>query len=143
MLLRESGSAELADFLRGKEPYYTTSLCFGEALGVLKRKWRYKEISQNEYVNEAHMLRAWITGRVVKLLPIDITDLPTFYEAADLSRKYAIDLSDSLQIVALKRSGLADAVLITTDGDLVKATRTESLAAWNCVHEKAPSPSSV
>src|SRR5713101_7436491 len=38
MLLRESGSTRLADFLRGKEPYYTTSLCFGEGLGVLERK---------------------------------------------------------------------------------------------------------
>jgi hypothetical protein len=114
MLLREAGSAELGRFLAGKEPHYTTSLCFGEALGVLKRKWTHKEISQEEYMNAAHILRAWITSHVINLLPIDITDLSTFFEAADLSRRYAPEQS---RLRWLRWGGNARKTLAHSSGD--------------------------
>lgn len=75
-----------------------------------------RRLSQEEYRNATLELRASI-NKYVKLEPrTDLSNSNAFHEAEELSDKYRIDLSDTLQIVAMKRSAVAGATLITDRG---------------------------
>jgi hypothetical protein len=46
---REAGSDRLNEFFIGHHPFYITSICFAEALGVLKRRMKKKRVSRDDY----------------------------------------------------------------------------------------------
>jgi predicted nucleic acid-binding protein len=139
LVIKETGSSVLRHLLDEHGFFYTTLLCFTEALGVLKRYRSKKRLSQEQYIGAANRLRGLVTSRCIKFVEYgDLTVPQIFYAATDLSDDHNIDLSDALQIVSVQRSHLADAILITADRDLAKAARKEEIQVWNCEKEPAP-----
>jgi predicted nucleic acid-binding protein len=140
LFLEEKGSGELRQFVAQCGVIYTTALCFGEALGVLKRKrFVEKSLSQDQYIRVSNNLRAHVTSNVIKFVKGgDLNNLHIFFEAADLSDLHEIDLSDALQIVLVRRSKVVGATLISADKRLVEAARKSGVLAWNCETEPAP-----
>jgi predicted nucleic acid-binding protein len=116
-----------------------TSLCFAEALGVLKRKMARKELSREQYFGACYLLIAHLTGAPLRLHLDDTINinLETFTEAETLAQKHELDLSDALQIITVKHGKFkkwaneSKTVLATADGDLEKAAEKEDLRAWN------------
>src|ERR1051325_7321587 len=49
LVVEEHDSLAVRTFFQANTNFHTTSLCLGEALGVLKGKWVRKEISSNAY----------------------------------------------------------------------------------------------
>jgi predicted nucleic acid-binding protein len=143
VFIRERGSFQLRAVLAKEQPFYTTSLCFGEALGVMKRK-RFLEkparLTQDEYENAINFLRSYVKDNVIKLddEPSNLTNFHVFSEAADLSRKYQVDISDALQLVWLLRCGIIGVTLVTADRKLAEAARTEKISVWNCEDDPPP-----
>jgi predicted nucleic acid-binding protein len=146
LLIEEEGSKTLRGY-QGRDTgflFHTTSLCFAEALGVLKVKHFYrKEISEEEYLTACDYLFAWAGGEtVLELEDVETKDRLVFTEAERLVKRYKIDVSDAFQIVSVKKNPLMrygnDLMLITGDRDLAKAARQEGIEVWNCVTEPEP-----
>ena len=128
LVTSEHDSGAVRDYVFAHGPRYTTALCFAEALGVLKgKRFRRKltDLNQDEYETATHALVALLKSLVINIEPIDVTDHATMFEALDLSRKYEIDLADTIQIVALRQCNVVDATLITADAALADATLKE------------------
>jgi predicted nucleic acid-binding protein len=133
----------------GRALLATTSLCFGEALGVLKGKWEYKRLTSEAYLAACEDLFARVRND-----SLEIEDTPlfsahsresraTYEEIETLARKHSLDISDALQLHTL-RSGTysrlertAEASLVTADSKLARAAKAEGMRAWDCVHEPA------
>jgi predicted nucleic acid-binding protein len=142
LFVKEDGSTALREFLDKQGVFYTTLLCFAEALAVMKRKRFFEQcaFSQEQYISATNILRASIKSSQIKFAEQgDLTEPHVFYEAADLSDKYSIDLSDALQIVVVRRSRIVGATLITADRDLAEAARAEGISVWDCLREAHPS----
>ncbi len=140
LVLLEEGSGVLKSFVERAGPFYTTSLCFGEALGVIKsrRFRRHPEIDQAAYIRATHYLRSQLVSGIFKIQEADLIDNAVFFQAADLSDKYGIDLSDALQILTVARSHTVGATLITADEGLARAARAEGHTVWDCQRESPP-----
>lgn len=138
----------------GRALLATTSLCFGEALGVLKRKWKkgksHERLSQEAYLAACEDLFARIRNG-----SLEIEDTPllsgkprelraNFERIEKLAQRHSLDISDALQLLTLrsgtysKLEGTARASLVTADRDLARAARAEGMPAWDCVHDPAP-----
>jgi predicted nucleic acid-binding protein len=143
LFIDEPGSDALrAYFSKEKESnfYYMTSLCFAEALGVLKvRYFNKKVISDEEYLFACDQLLGYAKGRIIEIEDIEIKDRMVFTEVENLIRKnnMSIDLSDAFQIVTVKRNYCSrfksdsKPILITGDGPLAKAAEMEGIRVWN------------
>jgi predicted nucleic acid-binding protein len=155
LVLEEIGSQALIVFFDKNESFYTTSLCFGEALGVLKSKrFHKKRISQEVYISTTYKLCSFIKDRRILIEgesknkneepparhPGSLLEPAIFFKAADTSDKYQLDLSDALQLVMVRESNVVGATLITADEQLAAAARAEGLEAWDCVREDPPNP---
>lgn len=128
----------------------TTSLCFGEALGVLKGKWTHGRITQEAYLAACEELFAHVRNESLQiedtpLLSGDPQELRANYERVEnLARKHSLDISDALQLLALRSGtysrldGAARASLVTADFNLAQAAKEEGMPAWDCVHDAAP-----
>jgi len=140
LVIQEDGSPALSEFIEKGGPFYTTLICFGEALGVLKRKRFAKNgvLTQEAYIATTNYLRSLFTSNVVHLEGPEITAHAVFFESADLSDKYGIDLSDALQIVTVRASRIVGATLITADEALANAARAERIIVWDCLREAPP-----
>lgn len=150
LFINEKGSDALrAYFTKEKESnfYYMTSLCFAEALGVLKVKYfNQKVISDEEYFYACDQLLAWAAGNTIEIEDIEIKDRMVFTEVENLIKKYgkSIDVSDAFQIVSVKRNYFSrfesdsKPILITGDGPLAKAAEMEGIRVWNCVNKSEP-----
>src|SRR6266446_37981 len=147
LLVKESGSESLTQYMRNEalSSFLTTSLCFAEALGVLKVKHRRREIDQEQYLAAIDELRAYISGKNLQLVDVSISDDSIFNEVEALIRRHnnSIDVSDALQLVALKKDFFARVpetkpILITADCLLAIAARREDLRVWDCLREQPP-----
>ena len=124
--------------------FFITSFCFFEALGVLKRKMLKKQIVYDHYLWCCYMLLNYRETSRLRLHEPKISSFQPFRRAKTLGEKYSVDLSDALQIVDLAHGEFSHyvqdskPVLITVDGDLEKAARTEGLRVWNCKDAKTP-----
>ena len=135
-------------FINNPGPFFTTSLCFSETLGTLKRKFLKKEISIDKYLNSAEKLFINVSGPSPKIkidnkLPIDSKEL--FENAAKLVNNYKIDLIDAMQIMTVMKGIYYVLVeknkplFITADKDLAEAARKESMQnVWDCIGEPKP-----
>lgn len=150
LLIDEEGSEVLRSY-HGRDvgfQFHATSLCFAEALGVLKVKHFYrKEISEDDYLTACDYLFGWAGDETeLELEDVETKDRLVFTEAERLVKKYKIDVSDAFQIVSVKRNPLRrygnDLMLITGDGDLAKAACQEGIQVWNCVTEPEPGDTS-
>ncbi len=145
VLVDEPESRFVAEYFKGPHSFYTTTLCFAEALGVLKAKYfRHHHITEKGYLNRSYLLTVWIRDRRIKLDEVPLSDPKIFEEVEAIVKKYQIDTSDALQIVTIKKgkfcnlAGESRSLLITADADLAKAARSEGLIVWDCVHESSP-----
>ena len=145
VLVEEPDSSLVAAYFKGSHSFYMTSLCFAEALGVLKAKYfRYRDITEKGYLNWSYRLTVLVRDGRIKLDEVPLTEPKVFEEVEAIVKKYQIDTSDALQIVTIKKGNFRNRVaesqslLITADGDLAKAARNEGLKVWDCIHEPSP-----
>ena len=145
LFLNEENSEVLRKYYNAHSTYSTTSLCFSEAIGVLKVKWLYRnEITQEQYLDAMNDLMAIFAAKAIRIDDIEIKDRAVFKEVERLSKCYALDISDAFQIYTLKKGffsaliGDSRPILITGDTELAEATRKEGLRVWDCMKEPAP-----
>ncbi|MCI0400812.1 MAG: type II toxin-antitoxin system VapC family toxin [Gammaproteobacteria bacterium] len=154
LILSETGTAELKQYFDQESNFTATSLCFAEALGVLKMKhFNQKCITDEEYFSGCDELMAYVAEDSIEIEDVEIKDRSVFDEVERLVRKHneekpknkRIDISDAFQIVSVKRNyfsqfenGESKPILITGDRPLADAARSEGLRVWNCVDESPP-----
>ncbi len=154
LVLNEPGSLKLRQYF-GKESNFTaTSLCFAEALGVLKvKRFNQKCMTDEEYFSSCDELMAYVAYGNIEIEDIEVKDRSMFDEVEKLTRKHnegkpkdkMIDISDAFQIVSVKRNYFSQfpntdpkPILITGDQPLAEAARGEGLRAWYCIDEQPP-----
>ena len=144
LLLDEVGSDVLRAYLAPYATQVTTSLCFAEALGVLKAKHAHKHISREHYLAACEELMAHIRCSTLTIEDIGITERAVFDEVERCARAHALDLSDACQLVTVRSGALSTLegdsrpILVTADRRLAEAARREGVRAWDCLHEPAP-----
>jgi predicted nucleic acid-binding protein len=168
LLVKEDKSDLIRSYFDTHSVFWTTSFCFAETLGVLKRKWLTKSqktsgqsgsqgllaclrtkahggsISQDQYLSASEELAALVRNESISIEEVQFTQRSVFDQAEDLAKKYGIDLVDSFQLVTLM-IGFPSAmpeesrtILITADKGLAKAARSEGLRSWYFMKEPIP-----
>src|SRR6266446_5794088 len=99
LLVKEPGGNALETYLKNEafSRFLTTSLCFAEALGVLKVKHRRREIDREQYLTAVDELRGYISEKSIQLVDVPISDDSVFNEVEALVRSHnaSIDISDA------------------------------------------------
>jgi predicted nucleic acid-binding protein len=149
LLVKEHGTEVIEHYMAAENTssFQVTSLCFAEALGVLKAKYlaedRPDHIDQETYLTGADALRAYIASGRIELVDVDIADSAIFAEVEAIARTYQLDIVDAYQIVTVRKDYFsrfpeAQPMLVTADRQLAKAARAEGLQVWNCTREPPP-----
>ncbi len=136
LFINEDGSDTLKEYFNSRSVFWTTSLCFAEVLGVLKRKYvsNKEDLTEEEYLAASEDMVAHIRNGTISVEEVDITKLEIFNEVEKIVEKYSIDLADAFQIVSLKKgfpsslSGDSKTILITADKDLAESSESERFA---------------
>lgn len=145
LLVEEDGSKRIRDYFSNETNFHTTSLCFVEALGVLKRKRekRNNPLSNDEYLRACEELCIFAYGKI----PVDeisIVDPQAFRETQEIAKKHALDLIDCFQIYTLRKGmrshfvGGSQPILITADKRLAEAAESQGLKSWDILNEERP-----
>src|SRR3970040_652608 len=96
LLVDEPDGSQLKEYFERNNGFYVTSLCFAEALGVLKVKHFYREeITQKGYLNRSYLLTVLIRNRRVELDEVLLADSAIFAAVEEVIRKYEIYISDA------------------------------------------------
>jgi predicted nucleic acid-binding protein len=143
LVLPEPGSNIIEAYFCANSTFHTTSICFAEALGVLKTKYFYRqEIDHDTYFKACDHLTSLVYESNIRIDEISINDIAVFDEVEKLSKRYSLDIADSFQIYTLKNSiysrNIGESILITADKELAKAVRNEGLRAWDFLNENQP-----
>ena len=144
LVLTEHGSDRLLEYFNPAGSFFITSFCLFEALGVLKRKMLKKEIVRDHYFEFCFLLLSYVQLGRLRIDEPEISSYETFQRAEKLARQYSLDLSDALQLVGLKYGRFSHfvqeskPVLVTADGALEAAARSEGLRVWNCEGAETP-----
>jgi predicted nucleic acid-binding protein len=145
LVVDEDGSERIRKYFAAKSVFWTTSLCFAEALGVLKVKHFYrKEISKEKYLSASEELVAYLRNESISVEEVNITEISIFNEVEKISKSFSIDLADAFQIITMKKGfpssleGDSRTILITGDSDLAKAAIKVGLRVWDCMNEENP-----
>jgi predicted nucleic acid-binding protein len=154
LFVDEVGSDELRMYFNKESHFSTTSICFAEALGVLKsmRFYRKEPITDEQYFCACEDLLGYASDNTIKIEDVEIKDINVFVKVENLVRKHnggkpkdkTIDISDAFQIISVKRNYFSQfdndskPILITGDRSLAEAARSEGLRVWNCVDEPTP-----
>ena len=122
-----------------------TSYCFGEALSVLKRKYKEKnsKVNAKVYSSCVRRLNNNIRDGFLSVENADFEDYSVFSEAERIFNAYSIDFVDAFQIVTVSRSwpeigGRSVPLLVTADGPLSKAAASEGIEVWYCRETHEP-----
>lgn len=141
----EDGAAIIRAYFHREPTNYTTPFCFYEALNCLKRKWKEKGITKEQYLDAAFCLSAWYGAASRGIKDLDFTLPTTFADAKRIAERWkSLDLSDAFQILSVKTgyySSLAREsapILVTADKDLAKAAEAEELRVWYFMKEPTP-----
>jgi len=140
LVVRETASDRIREFINIHTSFYTTPICFAEALTVLKRKWSRKEIDTEEYFDATGKL---VFGKV-EIEDIGLANPLVHGEVQLLAQKHTLDLSDALQLVTIRRGRNkvfgpdSASVLITADCSLAIAATSEGIRTWNCFTNPLP-----
>ncbi len=145
LYVQEDGSEIMREYWNREPTKFTTSLCFFEALTLLKVCHFYrKTLDAAAYKKATLDLCAWY-GAVSKNIPeLNFLSPQVFLAAQRTADKHNIDLSDAFQIHTVKEGFfsnlIADSktILVSADRDLVKAAKAEGLRVWNILDEPAP-----
>jgi predicted nucleic acid-binding protein len=146
LFVEEDGSDTVRHYFNKKTSFYTTSICFAEALGALKRKYEKRKITQEAYLKACNQLVAHISLKAIDIDDIGITDRRTYWKVDKTAEKYNLDISDALQILTLKEgyfsklAGKSRPILITADLKLADAARQEELRVWYFMEGEEPDP---
>ena len=136
-LVKEPGSELIQKLIEEGPPLYTTELCVGETLGVLKSKFLRSELSKDGYFATVFYFTSLLRSTSLNVKSVPITDQNIFFEAEELGKKHDIDMADALQIVNLQHFGL-ESRLITADQGLAAAAKSVGLDVWDCLKEPRP-----
>ena len=132
LVVDETESGKLRAFFARASTVVTTTVCLVEALGVLKRKhFIDKTIDENRYFSACFVLvnHAYTNPRHFELDDLPLSDDNVFFEVQDLAKKHGLDVSDALQLGAMRRgkydwtAGPSSPVLVTGDRGLAAAAR--------------------
>ena len=141
----EEGSEVVRQFVNSEPTRYTTSLCFHEALTLLKIMYLYRsKLSRDQYNDAVFDLVVWFRDAATRYEDLDFTSPLVLPEVQRIASLYNLDISDAFQILSVKegyfrRSPLdSKTILVTADCDLAKAATAEGLRVWNCLKEPAP-----
>ena len=143
LVIDEGDCGPLRKYFNSTTNFCSTPLCLSEALGVLKRKWKRKEITIDEYFGATRTLIIDTWGKRIELDDVGL-DPSVHSETEELARQHSLDLSDALQLVTLfngRYSVLSQgsaSVLITADKDLAVAADSEGVRVWNCRTSEVP-----
>jgi predicted nucleic acid-binding protein len=147
LVVPESGFENLLNYFQPPSPrggFLITTLCFAEALGVLKRKWQRRQLEDEQYLGCCYLLVEYCASHRVTLEESGLKDRQTFMQAARIAREHKLDLSDALQLLTVKHGKFRHSVdesrtlLITADSGLAAAAVAEGLRVWNCRTEPTP-----
>lgn len=142
LLLPENGSSNMKRYFKDFNNFSTISLCFAETISMLKVKYFYRdEITQKKYYQAIKLFQIYCHDKNVKIHEVDISPPAVFSKVVALMNKYkpTIDFIDSFQIYFLKdKLPLGRAQLITADGHLAAAAKSEKLKVWNCMEDPIP-----
>jgi predicted nucleic acid-binding protein len=128
LVLDEPNSDIVREFVRRNTNLCTTSLCYAEAFGVLKRKWLERRLTIGDYYGAARKL----ARDVVNKMRLDEVEwvVPSMQDKIEqLGTRHNLDLSDALQLATLLYGTFSymgpnsTPVLITADKDLASAAR--------------------
>jgi len=135
LVLEEPGSTKARAIARDWAPVYTSWLLVGEALGVLKDKWRKKLLSEDQYAAAVFVLLSRIESDV------KVVDLATAYDRPVLEinqhyiheirqRHTRLDAADAIQLALILRGirGTTSASLVAADATLLRAAQEEGIA---------------
>jgi len=146
LYIDEDRSDILRNYFHGESTKYTTPFCYFEALSVLKAKRFFRNaMTADEYHKATFDLTAWFGASSTNLPDIKLTDPKVIPEVLALSKKHSLDLSDSFQIMSVKKgyfsvlSGQSKTILVTADAGLAKAAKSEQVRVWNIMTEPPPS----
>jgi predicted nucleic acid-binding protein len=141
ILIEEPRSEAIREFFSNESAFFTTSVCFAEVLGILKRK-QFKKKKIIEYFDASAYLMGFVNDHKLIIDEVQISQDDIFTEVEAIARRHSIDISDAFQLVTIQRRfSLIDKeakFLITADRKLAKAARKEGVKAWYCMKEKAP-----
>jgi predicted nucleic acid-binding protein len=141
LVLSEPGSDSLNEFFMGHHPFYISTICFAESLGVLKRQMIKSQIDRTEYFRMCFKLVQLVKDEDIQIEDPDPGNVYIFFQMEEIARRHNLDLSDALQIVSLKHGRFSKlsheckSVLITADVELAKAAKAEGLRVWNLTEE--------
>lgn len=144
ILIKERGSSELNAIFNG-EPgniFYTTDYCKYEVFNVLKRKLKAQKsidaISLREYFRNIRILSNYVRIGKITIDDADHDSGLIYIKTVALAEKYDLDYIDAIQFVLLQegalnifRGGESEAILVTSDGDMIGAAKGEKMPFWN------------
>jgi predicted nucleic acid-binding protein len=137
--LREPGSKSATQFKNDGGRVYTSWVVIAEALGVLKRHWLRRQLSEAQYAKSVYLLFADVRLGVVH--PVDVriengrASIAT-YEGGiiEVRRQHpTIDAADALQLLAIQDSwlralgGESQTRLVTADGGMAEAAQARGI----------------
>ena len=89
LFIKEDGSEKLEEYFSRHSVFFTTSLCFAEALSVLKRKKNKEKIlNQETYLAAAEDLCISAFGCTIEIDDISIAQPNAFRETERMAKKY-------------------------------------------------------
>jgi predicted nucleic acid-binding protein len=142
----DEGDHELVrSFFRTNVNLGATSLCVVEALGVIKAKWTYDRISEDEYFKATRQLVQYASGKKLEVEDIGLFTFQGLDAVQAFAKKHSLDMSDALQLDTILRGKYAHlgpnsaSTLITADAGLAAAAKSEGIRVWNCIKEPQPS----
>ena len=145
LVVQEDGTNAIKEYMRSERTsgFHATSLCFAEALGVLKYKYLGgRDRDENAYFTAGDELSRCINDDI-ELVDLNIADSAIFDEVEKIAKQYRLDIVDAHQIVTIKKdpfSGLPHSrpILVTADSRLAEAACKEGLIVWNCLKGDPP-----
>jgi predicted nucleic acid-binding protein len=139
LVIDEGDHEPVRSFFSSNTNFCATSLCLAEALGVIKGKWNYGRISEEQYFEATRELIIWAWGKKIEIDDINFFSPDGQKAVEGLARKHNLDLSDALQLQTILRGKYSHlgpnsaSILITADGKLAKAAEGECIRTWNCI----------
>ncbi len=146
LVLNEVGSSELKTYISKNSTFWTTSVCFGEALGILKvEHFHRKNISKKKYLASVEVLVSYLKQKI-SIQEVNIADRQIYSKIEDTVKKHLLDFADAIQLVTLTTGfpsvfeGESKTIFITGDKKLAIAATNEKIRVWNIVKEPCPPP---
>lgn len=144
LVVDEGDHQPIRNYFYANVNFFATSLCLGEALGVLKAKLNYKKITDEQYFLSTRQLVIDAWGKRIEIAKLNLFSPAGLTAVEELAKKHSLDLSDALQLETILRGDHSHMVLdsapilVTADAKLATAAREENICTWNCIVDPLP-----